>query len=173
MAAVRPSPYDGSSQNQPDTVSHDASGCTGCCRAWVAPSASESSGKFAQFHLLHGNVASFWPCLETSLHACCDSYQAISRSHSFPFRHLPASPLHALLDSTLTVQPRTYTDINTHTVALVTMSNLCYNCGNCHLPVPCGAAIVYCDICGNYGHHWYFCHLGAITKQPYAVRLLV
>ena len=45
------------------------------------------------------------------------------------------------------------------------MSNLCYNCGECHLPQPCTAELKYCDICSNYGHYYYFCHVGVKQRD--------
>ncbi|KAK5118241.1 hypothetical protein LTR85_008221 [Meristemomyces frigidus] len=45
------------------------------------------------------------------------------------------------------------------------MSNLCYNCGLPHLPVPCNAFLSYCEICGHRGHIWCFCHQGPRKKE--------
>ncbi|KAK5130231.1 hypothetical protein LTR08_002277 [Meristemomyces frigidus] len=46
------------------------------------------------------------------------------------------------------------------------MSNLCYNCGSCHLPQVCAAPLNCCEICNNDGHFWYFCYLGARQRVP-------
>lgn len=46
------------------------------------------------------------------------------------------------------------------------MTDLCYNCGNCHLPDRCGHTLVQCNICYCFGHMWVFCPRGVIIKDP-------
>jgi len=40
------------------------------------------------------------------------------------------------------------------------MSDLCQNCGSCHLPQPCRKPLVHCETCTNFGHTFNFCPLG-------------
>ncbi|CAK3871074.1 nucleic acid binding 17 [Lecanosticta acicola] len=43
------------------------------------------------------------------------------------------------------------------------MSDLCHNCGDCHLgalPKPCSREMEQCEICHNWGHKWAFCPAG-------------
>ena len=46
------------------------------------------------------------------------------------------------------------------------MTDLCYNCGDCHLPSPCAVALTQCTICKNYGHTYNFCPLGVKIVDP-------
>ena len=46
------------------------------------------------------------------------------------------------------------------------MSDLCHNCGSCHLPRPCDINLSHCDICNNFGHSYNFCPLGVWQKDP-------
>lgn len=42
------------------------------------------------------------------------------------------------------------------------MSDLCHNCGDCHLgsqPTPCPQTLNECIICKNFGHTFNFCPL--------------
>ncbi|PSK42049.1 hypothetical protein B9Z65_3963 [Elsinoe australis] len=43
------------------------------------------------------------------------------------------------------------------------MSDLCYNCGSCHLPLPCNKPLVLCNLCHQLGHTNNFCHKGYQT----------
>ncbi|KAM0717207.1 hypothetical protein Q7P37_007059 [Cladosporium fusiforme] len=46
------------------------------------------------------------------------------------------------------------------------MSDLCYNCLNCHLPEPCRSNLVQCEICYAFGHHYIFCQRGVFIRDP-------
>jgi hypothetical protein len=46
------------------------------------------------------------------------------------------------------------------------MSDLCYNCGDCHLPRPCAVGLKLCEICGNLGHTYNFCPRGVPLRDP-------
>ncbi|KAK3721097.1 hypothetical protein LTR37_003387 [Vermiconidia calcicola] len=47
------------------------------------------------------------------------------------------------------------------------MSDLCYNCGDCHLPRPCAAQLKQCNICQNWGHSYNFCPKSVRLQDPH------
>ena len=49
------------------------------------------------------------------------------------------------------------------------MSDLCHNCGDCHLgavPSPCAQTMNHCTICGYWGHTYNFCPQGVHKMEP-------